>query len=219
MKILLSLLITSVLAITAYSQKTISKSDYDAVFKNAVTVTNAAFPFVFTVSTDTYESGKVVSTATDIHERQAPGVERESRTLVKNGNTLRTFGIMVGFDENTFCSRDGKTWTGPQKFVCPDPENSGMMRLYRPRTPETAEYTVTDKTLDGKSVKVYREYNVFLSSSGKKDFMETIATVDSKGFFIEVFNTEGTLDPRVVTLTRKQTWKPNAKFAPVVAPR
>lgn len=219
MKILLSLLIISVLATAAFSQKEISKTDYDAVFKHAVSVTNAAFPFVFTVATETYEGGKVVSTATDIHERQAPGVERENRTLVKKGNTLRSFGIMAGFGENTYCSRDGKTWSGPQKFVCPDPENSRELRLYRPRTPETAEHTVTEKKIDGKPVKVYREYNVFTSPNGKKDFMETIATVDSMGFFIEICNTEGTLDPRVVTLTRKQAWKPNAKFAPVVAPK
>jgi hypothetical protein len=219
MKIIFSLLITSVLAITAYSQKTISKSDYDAVFKNAVSVTNAAFPFVFTVATDMHEGGKVVSTETEISERQAEGVERQVSTLIKNGNTLQSYTVMVGFGENTYCSRDGRTWKGPQQFACPDPENSAELRLYRPRTPKTAEYTVAEKKLDGKTVKVYREYNVFESSKGKKDFMETIATVDSKGFFIEVFNTEGTLDPRVVTLTRKQTWKPNAKFAPVVAPK
>lgn len=52
-----------------------------------------------------------------------------------------------------------------------------------------------------------------------KSFKETIATVDSRGFFIEVLNTEGTLSPRVVTLKRKQSWVLDAKFAPVVAPK
>ena len=205
----------------AHSQKPITKAEYDAVDQNAVSVTNDAFPFVFTVITETYENGKVVSTETEINERQAEGVERETRTLTKGGKTLQSFGIMVGFGNHTYCSRDGKTWTGPQKYVCPGPEANGLLKLYRPRTPDSAEYSVTEKSVDGKPVNVYREYYVYAAKdpNGKKDFKETISTIDSRGFFIEVLNTEGTLDPRVVTLTRRQSWKPNAKFAQVIAPK
>ena len=56
---------------TASKTRVIAKSDYDAVHNYAVQATNAAFPFVFTVITDTLEKGKVVSTETEIDERGA----------------------------------------------------------------------------------------------------------------------------------------------------
>ena len=95
-----------------------------------------------------------------------------------------------------------------------------MMMLYEPRVPESVEYTVIDKSVNGVEVKVYREYSVFAPSGpkGKKDFRESISIIDSRGFFVEIMDTEGALDPRAVTLTRKQTWKQNVKFAPVEAP-
>ena len=220
MKIFLTLVVVCLCFVAGYSQKAIEKSEYDSVFQNAVRTTNAQFPFVFTVVTDTFANGKVVSSETEINERQAQGVERETKKIDKNGNTLRSFGIMVGFGNNTYCSRDGKIWTGPQKYVCPGPDDGGLTMLSRPRTPESSEHTMTEKSIDGKKVKVYREYSVFTSSApnGMKSFEETIATVDSGGFFIEVLDTEGALGPRVVMLKRKQAWALNAKFAPVVAP-
>jgi hypothetical protein len=222
MKMIISLTLVLILGnIVGAQTRAIAKSDYDAVFGYAVRATNAAFPFVFTVITDTYENGKVVSTETDIDERQAQGVERETKTLVRDGKTLRAFSVMVGFGINTYCSTDGTSWRGPQQYVCPGPDASGLLRLYGPRTPETVEYTVTDKSLNGEVVKVYREYSVFASSEpkGKENFDEKISTIDSHGFFVEIVGTEGTLDPRTVTLTRKQTWAQNAKFPPVKAPR
>lgn len=199
--------------------RAIAKSDYDTAFGYAVRETNAAFPFTFTVITDRYKDGKVVSTETEINERQAPGVERKTTSLTKEGQTLHVYSVMVGFGTNTYCSTDGITWIGPQQFVCPGPER--LLRLYGPRTPESVEYTVIDKPLNGETVKVYREYSAFAASEpkGKKEFRERTSIIDPRGFFIEILDTEGTLDPRTVTLTRKQTWKQNAKFAPVEAPR
>ena len=220
MKLIFSLLISLVSVLSCLAQKPITKSEYEGNFKGSVSVTNAAFPLVFTVVTETYENGKLVSTETEVNERQSEGVAREKKSITKDGKTLKGYSVMVGFENSTYCSSDGKIWTGPQEFVCPSPDKAQFLRLFGPRTPETAEYTVIDKKIAGKPVKIYREYAIFASRAiGKKDFKETIATIDASGFFIEVSNTEGTLNPRVVTLTRRQSWKPNAKFAPVVAPQ
>lgn len=198
-----------------------SAADYNGTFQYAVSETNAAFPFIFTVVTETYELGKLVSTKTEVNERQAQGVARETETLEKGGQTLRSYSIMVGFGENTYCSSDGVKWRGPQEFVCPGPDGSGLFALYRPRQPESVEYSVTDKSIDGKPVKLYRKYSIYAAASatGKKTFEDEIATIDSRGFFISVDNTEGTLDPKAVTLIRKQTWDFKTKFKRVTAPK
>jgi hypothetical protein len=224
MKIIISLAVIVIIAIGANAQaKPIAAGDHSKAFRYAVSETNKAFPFIFTVVTDTYEDGKVVSSETDVNERQAPGVERETKTLVEGGKTRRSYSIMIGFGNNTYCSKDGITWSVPQQYVCPGPNESGLLWLDGPRTPETVEYSVTDSTREGEAVKIYREYSVFGSSDpkGEKDFRDTIATIDSRGFFILVVNIEGTLDPRTVTVTliRKQTWDLKTKFKPVVAPK
>jgi hypothetical protein len=129
---------------------------------------------------------------------------------------------MVGFGNHTYCSTDGVSWTGPQEFVCPGPEGPGLLRLSRgARQSESAEYSVSEESLDGKPVKIYRKYAIYPAGepNGKKDFEEKIATIDSRGFFVSVVHIEGTLDPKVVTLARKQTWDFRTKFKPVVAPK
>ncbi|CAN5584401.1 hypothetical protein BH10ACI3_BH10ACI3_10040 [soil metagenome] len=222
MKVIFVLTLVLILGNIAGAQtRAIAKSDFDPVISQAVRATNAAFPFIFTVITDTYENGKIVSTETDVEERQAQGVERETKTLSRGGKNLHSYSIMVGFGNNTYCSTDAVSWRGPQQFVCPGPDASGTMRLYRPRTPETAEYSVTEKSLKGQKVKVYREYLVFAPSGSneKKEFREKDYTIDTRGFFISIIGNEGTLDPKVVTLTRTQTWDLKTKFKPVVAPK
>lgn len=222
MKSTMSLVIVILAAISGFAQaKPTNAADYKGTFQYAVSATNEAFPFVFTVVTVTYENGKIASAETDIDERQAMGVERETKTLIKDGKTLTSYSIMVGFGSNTYCSMDGVSWRGPQQYVCPGPDGSGLVRLYGPRKPETAEYTVEEKSVNGKKVKVYREYLIFSSSnpSGKNDFQEKIATIDSRGFFISIVGNEGTLDPKTVTLVRKQTWDFNTKIKPIVAPK
>ena len=221
MKILTAFISIVLLAVASFAQsRSISKAEHDGAIQYAVSETNSLFPFVFTVVIENYVNGKVVSVETDVAERQAQGVERERKTLQKDGTTKSSYEIMTGFG-SVYCSFDGKTWKGPQQYVCPGPDQQGTTRLYRPRDPEKAEYSVETKVVNGSEVKIYREYLIFApgTKNGRKDFRESVATIDQKGLFTTVFDTEGTLDPPIVTLTRTQTWKLNAKFDPVVAPK
>lgn len=222
MKFVAYFVLITLAAITLSAQtRPTTAADYNGTFQYAVSETNRAFPFVFTVVTERFEGGKLVSIETEVNERQAEGVEREAKTLKRYGKILRTYSVMVGFNNGTYCSTDGVSWTGPQKFVCPGPEGPGLLRLSRPRQPDKVDYSVTDESLDGKPVKIYRKYAVFGASerTGKESFEEVIATVDSRGFFISVFTTEGTLDPKVIAVGRKQTWDFRTKFKPVVIPK
>ena len=222
MKLITPLLLIAFFAITLIAQaKPTTAADYDGTIRYAVNETNGAFPFIFTVVTETFKGGKLVSTETDVNERQAAGVARETKTLKKDGQTFRSHSIMVGFNEGTYCSTDGATWEGPQEFECPGPDGSNLLRLSRPRKPESVEYSVSEKSLDGKMVKVYRKYAIFAGTgpNGTKSFEEEIAIIDSRGFFISVVDTEGTLDPQIITLNRTQTWDFETKFKPVVAPK
>lgn len=219
MKYLASLILLLLLSAISFGQpRMISKEEFDKVFKTAVTETNAAFPFLFTVVTTTYDGDRVNSTETMVNERHAAGVERMKTTWATKDTTKTVHQLKTGFG-SVYCSEDGNTWTGPGNYECPHP--SGARRIYGPRQPESSEYTVAESTIGGKSVKIYREYLVFASSNdaNTKYFHEKAATVDSDGLFLSIFGSEGTLGPRRVTLTRKQTWKMNEKFDPIVAPR
>lgn len=199
---------------TAQSKPT-TAADYKGTFQYAVSETNAAFPFIFTVVVDEFENGKNVSSETMVDERQAAGVERITRTIFEDGKKSVSYQVNVGFG-NVYCSSDGVTWQGPQKYEC-----TGPSRLYGQRETETAEYTVEEKTVSGENVKVYREYVIYKPTEGsrEKEFKETIATIDSRGFFKSIVNNEGSLDPKMVTLIRKQTWDMKTKMKPVVAPK
>lgn len=222
MKLTLYLLILFATATTVVAQaKPTTAADYEGTLQYAVSETNAAFPFIFTVITKMYERGKLVSTQTDIAERQAQGIERETTSLKRGQKTLYSYSIQLGFDNQTYCSSDGKVWKGPQQYVCPGPDGSNLTMLYGARDPLKVEYSVEEKDLNGKPVKVYRKYAVYLAQSDKdkNDYEEEIATIDDRGFFISVVKTEGTLAPKTITLTRTQTWDFATKFKPVVAPK
>jgi hypothetical protein len=215
MKLTFSLIILLLGAVASKAQShPITAEEYNQASHFAVSETNAAFPFIFTVTTDFIENGKTVSTVTEVDERESPGHERITRTTVNGGKTTRQYQVKVGFGK-VFCSDDGTYWKPPSPYEC-----SGPVSFYGPRNPESVEYGVEQKSLDGKDVKVYREYSVFGSSTpnGKKDFRDEVSTIDSRGFFISVVTTEGTLEPKTVTLVRKQSWTTKTKIKPIVAP-
>jgi hypothetical protein len=199
-------------SLNAQSQ-TISKEEYDRAFRFAVTETNAAFPFVFTVTTDSLENGRIVSSVIDVNERESERRERITRMTVADGKTRYQYQTKVDFGKN-FCSEDGESWT-PSKYECFGPVN-----FYGPREPESVEYSLTEKSVNGEKVKTYRQYSVFpiTPSYPERNFREKIATIDYRGFFISIVDTEGTLDPKTVTLTRKQSWDADTKIRPIVSP-
>jgi hypothetical protein len=213
MKILFSIITIFLFFISSSAQsQSLTKDEYEKVFQFAVSETNADFPFIFEVSTIFIENGKTVRTVTDVNERESPGHERIKKTILADGRETNKYQVKVGFG-NVFCSDDGVSWVST-KYECSSP-----VMLYGRREPESIEYSVAEKSADGKQAKVYREYSVFapLEGSKKKEFREKISTIDSRGFFITVEDTEGTLDPQTVTLKRKQSWI-KAKIKPVVSP-
>lgn len=212
MKILFSIFVIFFFISSSAQSQTISKDEYEKVFQFAVSETNADFPFVFEVITEFIKNGKTVRKVTEVDERESQERERIKLTEFANGRETNKYQVTVGFG-NVFCSNDGKSWKS-SKYEC-----SGPVILYGRREPESVEYSVAEKTVAGKKVKIYLEYSVFAPAEGskKKEFREKISTIDSRGFFITVEDSEGTLDPKTVTLKRKQSWT-KAKIKPVVAP-
>lgn len=213
MKILFSIVTVFLFSTNLIAQsKTISKNEYERVFEFAVSETNADFPFVFEVITEEIEDGKTVRRVTKVNERQSEEYERIKQTEVADGRETNKYQIKVGFG-NLFCSDDGINWKSSQYWCL------GPPTIYMPRKPESVEYSVSEKSIDGKKVKVYRKYSLFASAAGskRKGFNEEISTIDSRGFFLSVEDTEGTLNPDAVTLRMKQTWT-KAKITPIVSP-
>jgi hypothetical protein len=212
LSLLTALLLVFIAAVGAQT-RTITKNEYDKVFQYAVSETNSAFPFVFTVTTESIKNNKIVSTVTEIDEREAQMRERITMRTVADGKTSQKIQVRVDSGQN-YCSEDGATWKRSE-YEC-----FGPISIYGPRQPESVEYSVTDAMVSGKPVKVYRAFSVFAPSeiNGKRDFSETLSTIDSRGFFINVVDTEGSLDPKTITLKRTQVWDFKTKIKPVVAP-
>jgi hypothetical protein len=198
---------------SAQSQK-FSKDEHDKAIQFAESETNADYPVIFKVITNFIENGKTVSMETEVVENESEGRHRSKRTVLENGKETTKYQIMTGFG-NVYCSDDGIKWNRASEYDC-----RNMVRLYSPREAEIAEYSVTTKSVKGKKIKMYREYLVFapFTDGKKKTFRENISTIDSRGFFVTVEGTEGTLDLKAVTRTRKQAWVTKAMIKPVVAP-
>jgi hypothetical protein len=214
MKIALSFIAVFLFIVNSNAQsQTISANEYEKIFQFAVSKTNSDYPLIFKVTTDFIKNGKIVRTNTEINENESAGYHRTKRTVLNDGKETSKYQITVGFG-NVFCSDDGKSWK-PSKYEC-----SGPIAIYGRREAESTEYSVTEKSLNGKKVKVYREYSVFAPSeeSKKKEFKEKISTIDSRGFFITILGIEGTLDPKTITLKREQSWVTQAKIKPVISP-
>lgn len=215
MKIVLSFIAVFLLIVTSYSQsRTIGKDEYEKAFNFALTETNADYPHIFKVTTTFIENGKIVRTVTDVNENESPGHHRIKTTETADGRVINKYQITVG--DNVYCSEDGVSWKPPQQYEC-----DGPISMYGRREVESIEYGVNKKAVNSKKVRVYRKYTVFAPSKGSttRKFQETVSTVDSRGFFLTVVDTEGTLDPKIVTLIREQSWITKAKIEPVAAPK
>jgi len=210
MKLALSLIAIFLFVITSSAQsRTISKGEYEKVFEFAVSKTNEAFPVVFKVTTHFIENGRTFHTVTDLNENENPSHRRIKRTTLADGRTTNKYQVSVGCGNVVciFCSDDGLSWK-PSKYEC-----WGPVSVYGGRDAESIAYSVSVKSVKGKRIRLYREYSVFApwewQRSKKKDFREKVSTIDSRGFFTAVVDTEGTLGPRTVKLIRKQSWVTN----------
>ena len=206
-------------AVSAWAQvKPTSADDYHGTINYAVSQTNSAYPVIFKAEINEFENGKSVRKSTEMVENESELHSRSTKIVARGGKTTTIYEILVG-EGNGFCKEDNGAWRRSQ-FVCPEPGVSEL-RLMRPRQPESVKYSVEDKKIGGKNIKVYHKYAVFSADNekeAKKTFKEETATVDSDGYFISVDKIEGSLGPVVVTQTLKESWIVKAKFEKIVEP-
>jgi len=215
MKITRSLILLLLAAIAAYAQgKRITADEYDKSFQFAVAETNAAYPVILTIRKDQFQNGTIARSVVEVVEKQSEGFERIRKSVFQDGVLTEKYQLMVGFG-NVYCSENGSTWKGPSPDTCPAPES-----VSGPRDPESVVCTVGEGSVAGEKVKIYQKHSVFFPTTlnGKKEFRDQVAWIDSKGFFINVVDSEGTLDPKSYSLTRLETWVTKAKIKPVVTP-
>jgi hypothetical protein len=215
MKIVFSFIAIFLFFVNSFAQsQTVSKDDYERAFQFAVSKTNADYPLIFKVTTSFIENGKTVRTVTEVNENEEAGRYRIKRSVLADGRETNNYQLTVGFG-NVFCSDDGVNWKS-SKYECP-----AERMIYGNRNAESIEYSVTETSVNGKQVKIYRKYSVFAPLGGDKPktFNEKISTMDSRGYFITVVNTEGRLAPKTATLIREQSWVTQAKIESVVAPK
>ncbi|CAN5337383.1 hypothetical protein BH20ACI2_BH20ACI2_18950 [soil metagenome] len=147
-------------------------------------------------------------------ERQKQGVERQSFSTVNDGRTTMTYQLRNGFGQSVYCSSNGKSWIGPQLYECPR-----EIRVYGPQTATSTEYSVESTVIGGKKAKVYRKFEIFKSDRGTSTFNEDLASIGPDGLFISTTQTMGDLDSKSVATRLTNTWKLNATFPPIVAPK
>jgi hypothetical protein len=157
-RLLFSLFALAVVSIGGQAQaKPTSEGDYNGTFMYAVSETNRAYPVIFKVEIEAFEKGKLVRRSTEIVENESELHHRSTKTIVEGGKTIEIQEILMG-SGNGFCKEGNRAWR-PSKFVCPEP--GGLLLLRGRREPESVKYSVEDKKVGGKSVKVYRKYSVF----------------------------------------------------------
>ena len=215
MRILSIFTLTLVLAFPAFAQSSsISAEEYDKAFEFALTETNERFPFIHTFTSQRFKNGSLVSESDHVAERQASGVERQIFTEIEDGKKKESYQLRTGYGGNVYCSSDGKSWTGPQPYECPR-----SIRIYRPVTPSSTEYSVEDTTVNGKKQKAYSKFEVFGTDPTTQTFSEEIALIGSDGLFISTTQTMGRLKNKVIDAKLMNSWKLNAKFVPITMPK
>lgn len=93
------------------------------------------------------------------------------------------------------------------------------IRVYRPETPTSIKFSVEEKTVEGRKVKAYRKFEIFGTDPANQRFSEEILLISSDGLFLSTTLTKGRLTKQIVELRLTNSWRLNAKFAPVVVPK
>lgn len=190
--------------------KPTTEGDYNGTFSYAVSETNSAYPVIFKVEVENFSKGKLIRKSTETVENQAELHSRSTTKIVEGAKTRTVYEILIG-EQNGFCKEGDGPWR-KSRYVC-----FSSRTIFGPRTPESVEYSVEEKVLNGKSVKIYRKYSIFPGKSGK-EFEEKVATIDQDGYFVNVVDTAGTVSPKVISRIQTQTWTIKAKIKPIVAP-
>lgn len=212
---LVSVACGSMLALSSHAQpRPTDEADYNGTFQYAVSQTNSAYPVIFKVETERIVNGKSVRKEIETVENEGELRHRSKTIIVEVGKTRVLHEIVLG-EGNGFCKEDGLPWKRSE-FSC----NPSVTVFGSSPTPDSVEYTVEDRKIDNKPVKVYRKYAVFAGRQTKspKVFEEEISTIDANGYFLTVDKSFGTLGPRIVNRTMKQSWIVRAKIPPIVAP-
>lgn len=213
MKIVLSIIAVFLFCAASFAQsQTISLSEYDKPFRVAGPQTINTYPHIFKQNITFIRNGKTFRTITEVRESESAEYERIKSTDIIDDRETSRYQIKAG-QGNVFCSEDGVRWK-PSKNEC------SRAGIYLPgMLTESVDYSVTEKSVDGKKVWVYRKYSVLPAvEDGPKTFEERTYTIDSRGYLLNIIDTHGTLDPRTVTLTREQTWITGAMIEPIIAP-
>ncbi len=214
MKSLIIFISAWILASSAFGQtKPITAEEYDAAFEKGLVETNQQFPFILTFTSETFEKGTAVVKTLDIAERQSEDVERQTFSTVENGKESLTYQLRTGPGENVYCSEDGKNWTGPQFYEC-----SREVTVYGNRNANSIEYTLEEKTVSEKKVKLYRKYEIYGANTETEEFNEDIAVIGENGLFVTTIQTLGTIKPKSVITRMTNSWKLNAKIEPIMVP-
>jgi len=174
--------------------------------------TNLRFPSVFKETWETFEKGKPGTSVTKVIERESQQKQRSTITIVERGRRSVVQKIQLSFD-NIFCSYDGKTWIGPWMYDCRQPDPPAALS----QLPTSTEFSVDKKMLDGKEVNAFRKFLVFKEQS-REFYTEEIRVIEPDGLWISITETRGDLAPISVTFKRVQSWGPDPKFGPIIAP-
>jgi hypothetical protein len=184
---------------------------WDAV-DSALRKTEGAYPYIETTVIAEFENGKPTVTTTYVSEHESHQRFRTKAVIVFDKRETYRHQIALSYVDY-YCSEDGIEWK-VSRSGCFD------LIIALPGA-ETTNLSVSEAKMDGKEVKVFRRSQTLKVFHGPEinRFRDTVITVDSGGFLLTMETAEGTIVPKTIMRTSKQSWVTQAKIEPVVAPK
>ena len=204
-------------AMAAFGQpKPITQKEYEDALQHAADM-GISYPMIEKIEEEKFRDSRQIEKATFSTEYVSEDKVRATMQIVSGGKTTNLSEIGLGIGKIYCKVGDGK-WkleSESKSAECHDAWNL-IPTPSRSGPEDGVTYTSEDQTVGGQRVTAFRKYVVY---GGKQTFLEQITTVDSKGFITIATATQGTLDPRTVTVTVKVSWTSNAKIAPIIKPK